>query len=281
VLTLAGFAALFVAGYCPPPGERVIVFVQGLYTELQDGRTGLGPLGEHRFATLRQAFRNAGFPDERLLDFSYEGGAADESGRWIPEDYDCLDTDRPVTDSVDRLDAMLRTYRAAHPRAGFVLVGHSLGGYIAFELAEREAARRDKVGLSAVVTIDAPLLGASADKRAVLDLVACDGKTYAAGADLVRLATGPGLRDAQLEAAAAIRADGIRLATLGNASDCLYYPAPCGLPGEFTDDRETQVIEGADLVLYEAISSGPFESHEVATVYPPFVDAVVRFAGPP
>lgn len=275
------FAAIFVAGYCPPPGERVIVFVQGLYTGMENGRTSVGPLGEHRFATLRQAFRNAGFPDERLLDFSYNGGLVDESGRWAPDDYDCLDTDRPTAESVDRLDEMLRAYRRAHPKAGFVLVGHSLGGYIAFELAEREAQRSDKVGLSAVVTIDAPLLGANADKQAVLDLVGCDGKTYAAGADLVRLAVDPSLRDAQLAAAAALRADGIRLATLGNASDCLYYPTPCGLPGEFADDRETQIIESADLALYEAIRSGPFESHEIATVYAPYVDAIVKFAGPP
>lgn len=257
------------------------MFVQGLYTSLEDGRPSVGPLGEHRFATLREAFRRAGFPDERLLDFSYVGGTVDERGRWISDDYGCLDTDRPIDESVDRLDAMLGAYREAHPRAGFVVVGHSLGGYIAFELAEREATRGDKVGLSAVVTIDAPLFGASADKQVVLDLVACDGKTYQAGADLVRLAGDPALRDAQLAAAAAIRADAIRLATLGNAGDCLYYPTACGLPGGFVDDRATQVVEGADLALYETIGSGPFESHEIATTYAPYVDAIVRFAGPP
>ncbi|HXF52155.1 MAG TPA: alpha/beta fold hydrolase [Dehalococcoidia bacterium] len=272
---------MFAAGYCPPPGERVVVFVQGLYTSLEDGQTGVGPLGERRFATLRQAFRDAGFPDERLLDFSYAGGRVDDAGRWVPEDYGCLDTDRPTEASVDRLDAMLRAYREAHPKAGFVLVGHSLGGYIAFELAEREAARTDKVGLSAVVTIDAPLLGASADKQVVLDLVECDGKTYAAGADLVRLASDPAAQEAQRAAARAIRADAIRLATIGNANDCLYYPTPCGLPGPFVDDRATQTLEGADLALYGAIASGPFESHEIATAYAPYVDAIVRFAGPP
>lgn len=230
---------------------------------------------------MRQAFREAGFPDERLLDFSYTGGHVDDEGRWVPQDYDCLDTDRPTEEAIDRLDAMLRAYREAHPKAGFVLVGHSLGGYIAFELAAREATRPEKVGLSAVVTIDAPLLGASADKRAVLDLVDCDGKTYAAGADLVRLAVDPAEREAQLASAEAIRADAIRLATVGNAADCLYYPTPCGLPGPFADDRATQTLEGADLALYEAIASGPFESHDVATAYAPYVDAIVRFAGPP
>lgn len=255
--------------------------MQGLYTSLEDGQTPVGPLGERRFATLRQAFREAGFPDERVLDFSYAGGRVDDVGRWVPRDYDCLDTDRPTGEAVDRLDAMLRAYREAHPKAGFVLVGHSLGGYIAFELAAREATRSDKVGLSAVVTIDAPLLGASADKQAVLDLVDCDGKTYAADADLVRLAVDPAEREAQLASVRAIRADAIRLATLGNAGDCLYCPTPCGLPGPFADDRATQVLEGADLALYETIPSGPLESHEVATAYAPYVDAIVRFAGPP
>lgn len=255
--------------------------MQGLYTSLEDGRTPVGPLGERRFATLRQAFREAGFPDERLLDFSYAGGRIEDGGRWVADDYGCLDTDRPIQDSVDRLDAMLWAYREAHPRAGFVLIGHSLGGYVAFELAEREARREEKAGLSAVVTIDAPLLGAHADKQAVLDLVGCDGKTYAAGADLVRLAADATEREAQLAAAAAIRADGIRLATLGNAADCLYYPTPCGLAGAFVDDRATQVLDSADLAAYEAIPSGPLESHEIAMAYVPYVRAIVAFAGPP
>ena len=31
------------------------------------------------------------------------------------------------------LEEMLRGYRARHPKAHFTLVGHSLGGYIAYE----------------------------------------------------------------------------------------------------------------------------------------------------
>ena len=128
-----------------------------------------------------------------LLDFSYAGGAARRTGRGCRTPYPCELTDRPSDENLAPLETMLRDYGAHHPNAHFTLVGHSLGGYLAFLEGAREAGRTKaaKLGIDAVVTLDAPLQGASPDKKLMLDIVPCD-KTYLAGAEIVGAEAGSG-----------------------------------------------------------------------------------------
>jgi hypothetical protein len=77
---LALAAALAVSARCYAPDTRVVVFVQGLYTTLDaEGTQGTG-VEPHRFDTLKDAFRAAGYNDAVLLDYSYEGGGMARDG---------------------------------------------------------------------------------------------------------------------------------------------------------------------------------------------------------
>src|SRR5437867_2606818 len=129
------------AARCNAPGTRVVIFVQGLYTSLDDTGTQSSFVEDHRFATLKRAFLDGKYKPEQLLDYSYNGGTIDAQGVWLPKPYDCEVTDRPALDSVIKLEDMVRAYRARHPKARVTLVGHSLGGYVAFLAGVRESDR--------------------------------------------------------------------------------------------------------------------------------------------
>ncbi|HET6614470.1 MAG TPA: hypothetical protein VFH62_01175, partial [Dehalococcoidia bacterium] len=186
LLCVAMLALAVSAARCYPKDTRVVVFVQGLYTTYDASGTQGTLLEPHRFDTLKGALRDNGYRDEDLLDFGYDGGVVTGDGAWRPRDYACEATDRAGMEHVLVLEQMLRDYRRKHPKAHFTLVGHSLGGYVAFLAGARDAVRSkdDRLEIDAVVTLDSPLLGASADKKAVLDLVPCE-KTFEAGGELV------------------------------------------------------------------------------------------------
>lgn len=285
VLVLAVSFALGAGAQCYPPGSRVVVFLQGVYTALdEDGTIDVG-WEDHAFDKIKAAYIAAGYNEAQLVDFSYNGGTVSETGEWIPNPYGCTDTDRPSAQNLAPLETMLRDYRAKHPQAHFTLIGHSLGGYLAFLEAERESRRSesDRLGIDTVITLAAPLKGVSADKKIALDVaVPCD-KTYAAAAEIVADKERPdiaALRAGQVEA---MRAAGIRLATLGNNGDCLYNLPRC-TQGIFSiiDDSPTQYIENADLVKrYEIQSASVFLSHFAIFVYPQALIDLIAFAGAP
>ena len=163
--------ALTTAARCYPPETRVVVFVQGLYTTYGAGHTQTTYVEGPRFSTLKSAFEDAGYKPAALLDYSYAGGDVSSSGAWKPNDYDCELTDRAADESLAVLETMLGAYRERHDRAHFTLVGHSLGGYLVYLEAVREANRADadKLDIDVVLTFDAPLLGIAADKKAIID----------------------------------------------------------------------------------------------------------------
>jgi pimeloyl-ACP methyl ester carboxylesterase len=276
LLAVAGGAAR-----CYPPDTRVVVFVQGLYMTLDADGTHATAQEPHQFGKMKETFVANGYPADRLLDYSYNGGTVTEDGTWEPEHFSCTDTDQPVDESVSVLEHMLRDYKAAHDEAHFTLVGHSLGGYVAFLAGARDATRSkdERLDIDAVITLDAPLHGASADKKFVLDLVNCP-KTYQAGGDLVAAAADPAIRDVRRYQAAAMAQDGIRLATLGNTRDCLYNTVGCtGL--QLVDDTETQFVDNAARVERFTINASPFASHDVIVTFGPAIAAAIEFVGRP
>jgi pimeloyl-ACP methyl ester carboxylesterase len=273
------FAISFSAARCYPPGTGVVVFVQGVYTYLDADGTQ-GTLEEdHRFDAMKAVFRANGYSDHRLLDFSYNGGTTSDEGIWEPALYPCTATDRPTAQSVAVLESMLRDYRRAHPKSHFIVVGHSLGGYIGFLAGARDATRPpgERLEISAVVTLDAPLNGVNADKKLVIDLIPCE-KTFLAGADLVADGANPRIGDIRRHQAAAMAQDGVRLATIGNVQDCLYNTVACtGIA--LADDSETQFIDNAALVQRYDVTTDVLASHDFIVSYAPAIQDVVAFAG--
>lgn len=279
---LAFALAVFSGARCYPPDTRVVVFIQGLYTTLDAGGTQSTFAEDRRFDTLKAELAAHGYEAGDLLDFSYNGGTVNAAGHWSPRPYDCQDTDRPAAEHVAVLEQMLRDYRARHKDAHFTLVGHSLGGYVAFLAGEREAQRPDgaKLQIDAVVTLDAPLEGVSADKAAIINLIPCE-KTYAAGAELAAARQDPATPDVRAQQAAAMAAAGIRLATAGNVSDCLLNTRACLPDQAWADDSESQFVDGAAATLRFDIASAPLASHDAILAHGPAVAAVVEFVGAP
>lgn len=267
------------AARCYPPGTGVVVFVQGLYTYLDEDGTQSTVLEDHRFDAMKAAFVANGYGADRLLDFSYNGGSLTADGTWQPEPYPCTATDRPAAQSVALLEQMLRNYREQHPKSHFILVGHSLGGYLSFLAGARDATRPpgERLEISAVVALDSPLNGVSADKKFVIDLIPCD-KTFQAGAELVADGANAQIRDIRRYQAGVMAADGVRLATIGNTRDCLYNTVACtGIA--LADDSETQFIENAALVKRYTINSEVLASHDFIASFGPAIQDVVTFAG--
>jgi pimeloyl-ACP methyl ester carboxylesterase len=268
---------------CYPPGTRVVIFIQGYYSTYDAGGTQSTIVEGQRFNVLKNEFAAKGYPRSALLDFSYAGGTVLPDGAWQPNPYPCELTDRTSNDNLQPLETMLRDYGAHHPNAHFTLVGHSLGGYLAFLEGAREAARTDaaKLHVDTVVTLDAPLSGADADKKLVLDIVPC-AKTYLAGAEVVADKLNPATPGIRRDQTQQMAQQGIRLATYGNSLDCFWNPAQCVPALPWVDDSATQVLPGeaAASQMY-SVASVPLASHD-AILGDPIVGAnVVTFVGAP
>lgn len=282
LLIMIAMLPLLAAAQCYKPGTRVVIFVQGVYTELDaQGTQGTG-VEDHRFDTLKQAFRDRGYDDARLLDFSYAGGTMSQAGAWKPVHYSCDETDRAAAENVATLEAMIRDYRGRHRDAHFTIVGHSLGGYIAMLAGARDAARApdQRLAIDVVVTLDAPLLGVSPDKKTIFDFVPCE-KTYEAGAELVAARLDPATPDIRRYQAGVMAAEGVRLGTFGNVSDCLWNTARC-IGGDWADDSGTQFLDGqAAVSMRYDILFDPFFSHDAILADAAAVADVVAFVGAP
>ncbi|HZP57899.1 MAG TPA: hypothetical protein VFC53_10180 [Dehalococcoidia bacterium] len=282
LLALLALAAVAFSAKCYPPNTRVVVFIQGVYSSYDANGTVPDGLEDHTFDHLKAAFVAKGYDRAKLLDFSYAGGTVDAAGTWHPAPYGCELTDRTSDQNLVPLEAMLRDYRAKHPKVHFALVAHSLGGYLAFLEGAREAARPDdqKLDIDVVVAISAPLKGVSADKKTVIDLATPCPKTYLAGAELIAARQDPNTPAVRATQAAAMAHAGIRLATLGSLNDCLYNVPPC--LGTGTNETDTQFLDGqaAYSRAYD-LHVNPLLSH-FATVAgeAPVADAVT-FVGAP
>jgi pimeloyl-ACP methyl ester carboxylesterase len=267
---------------CYKPGTRVVVFVQGIYSTYDASGTQSTLVESQRFNTLKAAFVAKGYQRNALIDFSYAGGSVRFDGAWQPAPYGCALTDRPADQNLAVLEQTLRGYRARHPDVHFTLVGHSLGGYLAFLEGAREAGRDDasKLGIDVVVTLDAPLEGVSVDKKTIIDLIPCD-KTYVAGAEIVAEKFDPAITQTRAAQAAAMAAQGIRLATMGNEWDCLWNTGHCLPGGGWVDDGETQFVGGAAFTGRYHVDASPLLSHDAILADSTVATDTTNFVGAP
>jgi len=282
VLALAIFSSLLMGARCYPAGSRVVIFIQGYYTTYDEGGTQATIVEGQRFNVLKNEFASKGYARAAMLDFSYAGGVVARDGTWRPNPYSCELTDRRSDDNLKPLETMLRDYGAHHPNAHFTLVGHSLGGYLAFLEGARESGRTKaaKLGIDGVVTLDAPLLGASPDKKLVLDIVPCV-KTYLAGAEIVEQKLDAGIADTRRDQVRSMAEHGIRLATFGNSLDCFWNPAVCVPALPWIDDSGTQVLSDAAVARMYRVESVPLASHDAILGDAGVGADVVGFVGAP
>jgi pimeloyl-ACP methyl ester carboxylesterase len=276
-LLLFAAVAMSIAGRCYAPGTRAVIFIPGVYTAYDADHP------DDDFEAYKKEFIKRGYTPERLVTFGYAGGSFDEDGMWQRKPYGCAATDRASATNLAMLEDLLRQYRERYPGTHFTLVGHSLGGYLAYLEGVRDASRGadDMLHVTEVITLDAPLMGVDADKKIALDAIVCE-KTYAAAAEIVADKLNPDLAAVRQAEVASMRAAGIRLATFGNTYDCLYSLNRCTGSDEFVDDGETQYLAGADLIKRYPISGRrPFQSHFAILMYPQAVFDAAEFVGPP
>lgn len=100
--------------------------------------------------------------DYPYLTYSYSGGTMDDRDipqEWMPASYSCDDTSQWLYDSVDKLQEMLGAYSRFYPGTDFILVGHSLGGVIAWTAATEGVPKLDEYDsrIAAVITLGSPL----------------------------------------------------------------------------------------------------------------------------
>jgi pimeloyl-ACP methyl ester carboxylesterase len=138
------------------------------------------------------------------------------------------------------LTATLQMLRQSCGATHVVVIGHSLGGLVAFQAL----ADQPLPGVTDLITIDSPLGGTPADLiQSCVDWVLCaDGPVDAYLAELRNDWTQTALDNSAK--AARLAAAGVRVSAWGNPGDCLYNIAACMpfarvlLAGY--DSRETQ-----------------------------------------
>lgn len=246
--------------------NRVAVLVQGLGTNLHCRDTAClpGMFGPLVAAVLRPLGYGAG-TTPTILSYSYRGGGMallDGSWRWRPREYDRCDTIQRVEGSARSLRAMLLGYRAHYPYTTFELIGHSLGGLVAFQAAGYPVflGRLGPAGIDTLVTIDSPVNGITGFRARtwLVDALAgqwelrgCSGQRWGVPllAELRRIGGRAPVRQHQW--AAALRAAGTAVLTATNSAD-IPVPEPYAI---VDDGRRRSVVDrlrltnasGADL----------------------------------
>ena len=191
-----------------------------------------------QFAELRGAIA-ARVPGAVLVQYSFLGTGFDGCTA-VPASYMRADTAQPIELSKRVLAETLAALDEACPTERVVLVGHSLGGLIAFDLVADGPVPR----VTDLFMVDSPL-GGVPDRlvRVCIDTGFC--AEGAVAEHLVAL----NARALRLEAdnaarAAALAATGVQVSAWGNDQDCFYNLALCSpftrlLVGS-VDARETQ-----------------------------------------
>jgi len=216
---------------CEPPKGRVAVVLVGGY-----GSDLAFTIGQ--FSALRKALSDRN-PDVLVVHYSYTGTSF--SGCTVtPSPYGPADTAQDIEVSKARLRETLAALHAACDVERIAIVGHSLGGLIAFEAAEGLT----EPAISDLVTVDSPLGGVP--ERVIqtcIDIGYCtDGSVANYLADLY--ANAPAVERTNAARAAELASAGTRVSAWGNQSDCFYNLSLCTsfarvLVGT-ADGRETQ-----------------------------------------
>ncbi len=224
------------------PQRKAIVLLQGVCTAIGAG-TGTD---NTTFTALQNLLKTPayGYADADYLLYSYRGGALDPRGQWVHQPYGLSD---PIQQNFHGTswsalhDALLAPYHRHHPNTTFVLVGHSLGGMVAWEELKRELAAPAGAPLllSSVVTVDSPLHGIDRPELLLANLLRlfprvgtrldCALRGQAARV-LLAVHLAPHTSSDLVALANRAVGRGITVTTAGNSDDCVWSPDRCGVP---------------------------------------------------
>lgn len=216
---------------CEPPGGRVAIVLVGGYGSDLAFTIGL-------FSPLRNALKDRN-PDVLVVHYSYAGTAFGGCSA-TPSPYGPVDTAQDIEVSKALFRETLAALHAACDVERIAIVGHSLGGLIAFEAA----AGLSDLGISDVVTIDSPLGGVP---EGVIQT--CIGIGYCTDGSIANYlaalyANTPAVERTNAARAAELASAGTRVSAWGNQSDCFYNLSLCTSFARVfvgaTDGRETQ-----------------------------------------
>jgi len=209
--------------YQLPPDEKetYIIFMSGI-----DSRCDGTVYNQMGFEYLRRQLSQVGlsYKDKHFLMYSYTGGEV-RDGRWLPNPYSPADTGQPIDFSVIHLREMIKEFNRNHPRAKFLLVGHSLGGRIAFDYVINYPL--DRPGpIKGVITLNSPLIGTAYTKADIFAPIKPILGTPAVRQLIAeyQLRNVSGILKHRMDAARRLTAEGIYLATFGTRQDIIVHP---------------------------------------------------------
>lgn len=214
----------------PKEKETYVIFLPGLDSHCDGSQYNC--MG---FEYIRSQFKQVGltYNDEHFLMYSYTGGKV-QQGQWYPNPYNPADTGQPIQFSITHLKNMIEEFTFHHPGARYLLVGHSLGGRIAFDYVTKY--HLEKPGpVIGVVTLNSPLVGTSY-YRAV-DILAAFRSVWGSSvakqlAAEYQLKNELGTVEQKKEAGRKMIEAGIYLATFGTRQDIIVNPLSACLTDE-------------------------------------------------
>ncbi|NLI14469.1 2-succinyl-6-hydroxy-2,4-cyclohexadiene-1-carboxylate synthase [Pelotomaculum propionicicum] len=226
--------------------ETYVIFLSGL-----DSHCDGTPYNQMGFEYIRSKFNQVGltYNDERFLMYSYTGGKV-EAGRWDPNPYEPVDTGQPIQFSVMHLKNMIDEFTLHHPDARYVLVGHSLGGRIAFDYVIKYHLEKPEP-IKGVITLNSPLIGISYYR--IVNILATFRSVW--GSSVVKqlaaeyqLRNELGIVEKRIEAARRMTEAGIYLATFGTRQDIVVNPLLSCLTDEYGYTLNRGYIISANLL---------------------------------
>lgn len=130
-----------------PDGGRMIIFIGGYSSTLTTQ--------QEAFENIKRRLIAQGWSNKQFLEASYHVDQNTQiGGEVIPGSFTEEETRFHPLVSVDKIALQINRYKVMFPETKFILVGHSLGGFLAFN-----AAQGHPDVIESVITLDGPLKG--------------------------------------------------------------------------------------------------------------------------
>ncbi|MBZ0283144.1 MAG: hypothetical protein K8L97_20570 [Anaerolineae bacterium] len=229
--------------------RKKIIFIMGACTTLESGPS-TSQSDDFVFSNIQNILKTEefGYRDDDFLLYSYTGGRMvpiSSQWRWWHNYYsETTPASQNLTASANRVYELMEQYRREYPETPFVLIGHSLGGIVAYEvvLQKIDFSSTYPNGLvQTVISVDSPINGAPPIPiGAVGNLQPCIGQGAAIQELVRRYNIGSTWRYWMQLASGIAKDKGVQTVTAGNYYDGVYNPRACRLP--FSGDYSVQWI---------------------------------------